>query len=136
MLTNNVVSAAAGFIPILGDVVLAAFKANSRNAALLEEYLRIRGDEFLKFEAERTENPQNVKPGAGREADERVPGKEASQSSGGWFRRLSRGSNKSGGKSKDPSPTPGAVRAAGPPRRESRFIEDVPETVNSKAKKS
>ncbi|KAI0090267.1 hypothetical protein BDY19DRAFT_887897 [Irpex rosettiformis] len=126
MLANNAVSAAVGFVPIVGDIVLAAFKANSRNAALLEEYLRIRGEEFLKLEAERAENPENVKPGAGREAH--VPGNEAGQSSGGWFRRLSRGSNKSGKKSKDLSPTPSNA-AAGPARRESRFVEDVPEKV-------
>ena len=53
MLTTNAVSAGVGFIPIAGDVALAAFKANSRNAALLEEYLRIRGEEFLKAEESR-----------------------------------------------------------------------------------
>jgi hypothetical protein len=50
MLMNNAVSIAVGLIPIAGDVVLAIFKANSRNAALLEEFLRIRGDEFIKLE--------------------------------------------------------------------------------------
>ncbi|KAJ3741494.1 hypothetical protein DFH05DRAFT_350600 [Lentinula detonsa] len=49
MLINNAVSAAVGLIPVAGDVVLAAFKANSRNAALLEEFLRIRGEEFMKL---------------------------------------------------------------------------------------
>ncbi|THV01918.1 hypothetical protein K435DRAFT_654506 [Dendrothele bispora CBS 962.96] len=49
MLMNNAVSAAVGFIPLAGDVILAAFKANSRNAALLEEFLRIRGEEFIKL---------------------------------------------------------------------------------------
>ncbi|KAJ4479313.1 hypothetical protein J3R30DRAFT_3477487 [Lentinula aciculospora] len=49
MLVNNAVSAAVGLIPVAGDVVLAAFKANSRNAALLEEFLRIRGEEFMKL---------------------------------------------------------------------------------------
>lgn len=34
--------------PIVGDILLGVWKANSRNAALLEEYLRIRGEEFLK----------------------------------------------------------------------------------------
>lgn len=48
MLINNAVSAGVGTIPIAGDVVLAMFKANSRNAALLEEFLRIRGAEFIK----------------------------------------------------------------------------------------
>lgn len=49
MLLNNAVSAMVGLIPIAGDVVLATFKANSRNAALLEEFLRIRGQEFMKL---------------------------------------------------------------------------------------
>ncbi|KZP05618.1 hypothetical protein FIBSPDRAFT_914853 [Athelia psychrophila] len=53
MLMTNAVSAGVGFIPIAGDVVLAAFKANSRNAALLEEFLRIRGEEFVKAEESR-----------------------------------------------------------------------------------
>ena len=48
---NNAVSAVVGLIPIAGDVVLAAYKANSRNAALLEEFLRIRGEEFIKMES-------------------------------------------------------------------------------------
>ena len=47
---NNAVSIAVGLVPVAGDVVLAVFKANSRNAALLEEFLRIRGDEFIKME--------------------------------------------------------------------------------------
>lgn len=47
---NNAVSAGASFIPVVGDVILAMYKANSRNAALLEEYLRIRGEEFLKVQ--------------------------------------------------------------------------------------
>lgn len=47
MLVNNAISAGVGFIPVVGDVVLAAFKANSRNAALLEEYLRIRYVPFI-----------------------------------------------------------------------------------------
>lgn len=49
MLLNNAVSAGVGFVPVVGDVILAAFKANSRNVALLEEFLRIRGEEFIKM---------------------------------------------------------------------------------------
>ena len=49
MLFNNAVSAGVGFIPIIGDVLLAIYKANSRNAALLDEFLRIRGQQFLKM---------------------------------------------------------------------------------------
>lgn len=41
------VSAGVGFIPIVGDIVLAVYKANSRNAKLLEEYLRVLGEEHI-----------------------------------------------------------------------------------------
>ncbi|KDQ15926.1 hypothetical protein BOTBODRAFT_276447 [Botryobasidium botryosum FD-172 SS1] len=75
MLLNNMVSAAAGFIPVVGDVILATYKANSRNAALLEEFLRIRGEEFLKAEAERNgQTVAAVNPGAGREQGEKIEG--------------------------------------------------------------
>jgi hypothetical protein len=53
MLMNNLVSAGVGFVPVAGDVVLAMFKANSRNAALLEEFWRIRGEEYIKLHGER-----------------------------------------------------------------------------------
>ncbi|KAF9801119.1 hypothetical protein IEO21_10202 [Rhodonia placenta] len=52
MLANNAVSLVIGFVPLVGDVVLAVFKANSRNAELLEEFLRIRGEEVLRQLAE------------------------------------------------------------------------------------
>ncbi|KZT20456.1 hypothetical protein NEOLEDRAFT_868774 [Neolentinus lepideus HHB14362 ss-1] len=78
MLMNNAVSMGMGFVPIAGDVFLAAFKANSRNAALLEEFLRIRADEFMKLKAEREgqtltgqrltdKDRKAIKPGAGDE---------------------------------------------------------------------
>ncbi|KAF9256669.1 hypothetical protein L218DRAFT_846890, partial [Marasmius fiardii PR-910] len=52
MLLNNAVSAGVGLVPLVGDIVLAMYKANSRNAALLEEFLRVRGEEFLQWEEE------------------------------------------------------------------------------------
>ncbi|KAI9568187.1 hypothetical protein HD554DRAFT_2100674 [Boletus coccyginus] len=81
MLFNNAVSAIGGIVPIVGDVVIAVYKANSRNAMLLEEFLRIRGEEYIKLQAEEEESkrgrtvanavPQKdmeqVKPGAGME---------------------------------------------------------------------
>ena len=88
MLFNNAISAGVGLVPLVGDIGIAAFKANSRNANLLEEYLRIRGEEFLRSQALLTEagpsgsgngiggakarvdgpreDPAVVKPGAGR----------------------------------------------------------------------
>jgi len=70
MLINNAISAGIGFIPILGDIALATFKANSRNAALLEEFMRVRGVQFIQ------NSPQpGVLPGAGVVHGEEVPGK-------------------------------------------------------------
>ncbi len=126
MLMNNAVSAAVGFVPFAGDIVLAMFKANSRNAALLEEFLRIRGEEFLKTERDRVQDPQNVKPGAGREPGEHVPGKQERSATGGivggWFGRGSKGSKKEkNGKA------PAAAAPAGAPSSDrGRFVEDVP----------
>jgi hypothetical protein len=42
MLFNLAVATSVGLVPIVGDVMLAMWRANSRNAALLEEYLRQR----------------------------------------------------------------------------------------------
>jgi hypothetical protein len=115
MLTNNAVSAAVGFVPLVGDVILAAFKANSRNAALLEEFLRIRGEEFLKHEQDRVQDPATVKPGAGTAPGEQVPGEDRVKKSGSWFRRRSKGKTQT-------APTRGAPETV---RRESRFVEEV-----------
>jgi hypothetical protein len=74
MLLNNAVSAGVGFVPFVGDLLLAVYKANSRNAALLDEFLRIRGHEFLKMReadqrgessARATADIEQVKPGSG-----------------------------------------------------------------------
>lgn len=97
MLFNNLVSAGVGVVPFVGDLVLAAYKANSRNAALLEEFLRIRGEELLQLEAAGKDpakaadpavgttdkgkhiakgvskkDAEQVKPGAGKEAGEKI----------------------------------------------------------------
>lgn len=76
MLVNNAVSAGLGFIPFIGDVFIAIYKANSRNAFLLEEFLRIRGEEFLKADRNKLENPEHVKPGAGAAKGEIMDGKK------------------------------------------------------------
>lgn len=83
MLFNNTVSAVGGIIPVVGDVVIAVYKANSRNAMLLEEYLRIRGEEYIKLQAAQEDEARSgrpvasgvskrdmeqVKPGAGMES--------------------------------------------------------------------
>lgn len=53
MILNNCISALVSLIPVAGDFILAIYKANSRNAALLEEFLRIRGEEFMRLENEK-----------------------------------------------------------------------------------
>lgn len=47
MFFNNAVSAGVGFIPLAGDIILAIWRANSRNAKLLEEFLRVKGEENM-----------------------------------------------------------------------------------------
>ncbi|KAJ7130187.1 hypothetical protein C8R44DRAFT_731750 [Mycena epipterygia] len=94
MLANNAASALMGLVPFAGDVALAAFKANSRNAALLEEFLRIRGEEFLKLQAERegklkrkdaplatAADMEQIQPGSGKEPGEIVPGEKGTKRS-------------------------------------------------------
>ena len=128
MLFNNAVSAAVGFVPFVGDIVLALYKANSRNAALLEEFLRIRGEEYLKAAQQRVQDAETVRPGAGREPEEVVPGKKPERTQSGlstatgWFRRGSKGSKKT--KQQAAATDTPAV----PLPERGRFIEDVPST--------
>ncbi|KLO14254.1 hypothetical protein SCHPADRAFT_903434 [Schizopora paradoxa] len=99
MLLNNMISAGIGCVPIAGDIAIAVFKANSQNARLLRDYLEIRGQEYLKAEAEgrlpledktkgkgskkskgkgkaeeksKEEQLEDVKPGAGMKVGESV----------------------------------------------------------------
>ncbi|EJF64979.1 hypothetical protein DICSQDRAFT_100518 [Dichomitus squalens LYAD-421 SS1] len=131
MLVNNAISIGVGVVPIVGDIVLAMFKANSRNAALLEEYLRLRGEEYLTPESERKQDAKVVKPGAGKLPDEVIPtGEDAHRPARGgrglsWFPRGSKGSkkDKAKGVAEPTTATPtGSVRS---PER-GRFVEDVP----------
>ena len=58
MILNSSIGVGASFVPLVGDIFLAVWKANSRNAVLLEEYLRIRGEELLREERERQQQRQ------------------------------------------------------------------------------
>lgn len=90
MLGNQAIATVIGFVPVVGDIGIAVFKTNSRNAALLEEFLRIRGEEFLKDQADRVEDPEVVRPGAGKEETEKIPGKASSRGPLDFFRRSSK----------------------------------------------
>lgn len=135
MMMNMTVAGGFGLVPFVGDVVATTIRPNSRNAALLEEFLRIRGEDFLKagdveaIEAAATRKgkgkqvetvkgvnvkdaTEDVKPGAGVEKGEIVPGAKR----GGFFGR----------KSKTPpvTETRGPVVPVG--EGQSRFVEGVP----------
>lgn len=70
MLFNQVFVCVCGTVPILGDIVVAIFGCNARNVALFEEYLTVRGAEYLTPERDRRYNPDDIKPGAGMEPAE------------------------------------------------------------------
>ncbi|KAI6125951.1 hypothetical protein EV401DRAFT_2087958 [Pisolithus croceorrhizus] len=68
MLLNLIISGTVGFVPGVGDVVVGMYKANFRNAQLLEEFLRIRGEETGHGSPRLSEkDAEQVKPGAGME---------------------------------------------------------------------
>jgi hypothetical protein len=90
MIGNQALATVIGLVPVAGDVGIAVFKTNFRNAALLEEYLRIRGEEFLKAQTDRVEDPAVVKPGAGQEETEKIAGKSPPQKRFSFFRRSSK----------------------------------------------
>lgn len=48
MMFNIILDFAVGLVPFLGDVADAAFRANTRNAAILESYLREKGKKTLR----------------------------------------------------------------------------------------
>ena len=48
MILNLAISAAIGIVPILGDVLIASYRANVRNARLLENFLLLRSERVAK----------------------------------------------------------------------------------------
>jgi hypothetical protein len=157
MLVNNVFSTGVGFVPIVGDLVLAMYKANSRNAALLEEFLRIRGEEFLRLQdgegvvssdegvngkkkkrkGVSKKDAEQIKPGAGMIKGELVPTPAATSTSAivPKHKPSPAGSGSTGKKSfsffgtggKSKDKTNGK-RKASPPGDMGRFVEDVSPT--------
>ncbi len=129
MFLNLAVATSVGLIPLVGDVLLAAYRANSRNAALLEEFLRVRGEGATRTTGE-SSAPADKGLGvrgdelrtiheAGQDIDDglTVPleRKRSRQGTGG----LSDADDKGGSTSALPG-GPQIVR-----HRDSRFIEDV-----------
>lgn len=48
MMFNIVLDFGVGLIPFLGDIADALFRANTRNAVVLEKFLRVKGEQNLK----------------------------------------------------------------------------------------
>jgi len=118
MLVNMAISTGIGLVPVAGDVCIAVFKTNSRNAALLEEYLRIRGEEYLKTERERIQNEDEIKPGHGKVPGEKVDGETPANGtrkrSSFWSRSSKKEVPEVPGALPDTSETPNENAVAGP----------------------
>lgn len=52
MLFNIVLDFGVGLVPFLGDIADALFRANTRNAVVLEKYLRVKGERALKAQGQ------------------------------------------------------------------------------------
>ena len=117
MLANNLISATIGFIPLLGDVLLAVYKANSRNAALLEAFLRERAAEIQK-ELEQAQQAAQQLTDAQAHEQRPVPKKEGSW----WSRRRGKSASaKTAGAGANGKPPVHRPTASG----DSRFVEAV-----------
>ncbi|ORY31262.1 hypothetical protein BCR39DRAFT_527184 [Naematelia encephala] len=107
MLFNNAISAGLGLVPVVGDVGLAAWKANSRNAHLLEAYLTIRGQEHLATLGQgpsaitdsttQGAHPEEVRgvfvPGSGMDGDATHDDEGKGSGGGRWGKNKSKGKN-------------------------------------------
>lgn len=91
MVLNVIADFVIGLIPFLGDILDIAFKANTRNAIVLEEYLRQRGAENIRKQG----LPPQQDPSLGEVYDEHVVSQQQPQQPppsyrspgmrGGWF---------------------------------------------------
>lgn len=65
MLMNVIFDFVIGLVPFIGDLADALYKCNTRNAVLLERYLREKGKENLKGR-----NPALLEAGTGAQIDQ------------------------------------------------------------------
>lgn len=119
MLANNLISATIGFVPIVGDVMLAVYKANSRNAALLETFLRERAAEVQKELEQAHQAAQQITDaqGVAQEQTRPAPKKDGSW----WSRRRKSAIGKSTGAGAKGEPPVHHPSGSG----DSRFVEAV-----------
>lgn len=144
MLLNLAIGTGVGAVPIVGDVVLAMWRSNSRNAALLEEFLRQRAagntdDKGRTIKGKKKAGnpaPSNGRPAPTEPGEEEVPSGHATgaktPSRPGTARNASDSgpARSSSGGSRRWTPwrrTPSKEKEAVAPtqRRDSRFVEDL-----------
>ncbi|PWN96961.1 hypothetical protein FA09DRAFT_331013 [Tilletiopsis washingtonensis] len=85
MVVNNAVSAGIGFVPLVGDIALAIWRANSRNAKLLEEFLRVKGEEHILAGLPGLTTEQPLPPGARSKDGGTAPEQHPAQASAKEF---------------------------------------------------
>ncbi|KIL61548.1 hypothetical protein M378DRAFT_166833, partial [Amanita muscaria Koide BX008] len=119
------VSVGFSIIPIAGDICLAAWKANSRNAVLLMEFLRLRGEEALKRqEVVDDDVAEFPEPGGSRSGTRTTTGAIANTKKG-WFAGW-RG-RRDNGKRPESNCDDNELIKAPPADEKGRFVERIPD---------
>ncbi|KIL61514.1 hypothetical protein M378DRAFT_166794 [Amanita muscaria Koide BX008] len=125
MLFNSAVSVGFSLIPIAGDICLAAWKANSRNAVLLMEFLRLRGEEALKRQEVVDDDVAGFpEPGGSRSGTRTTTGAIANTKKG-WFAGW-RG-RRDNGKRPESNCDDNELIKAPPADEKGRFVERIPD---------
>ncbi|KAI0036973.1 hypothetical protein K488DRAFT_75557 [Vararia minispora EC-137] len=143
MLVNLALATSVGLVPFVGDILLAIWRANSRNAALLEEFLRQRGqgnltqEEATAKEATAKETDKKVGKDKSLAADSTVPAHAGPSITTGAEvtpARSGSGSSRRWMNWRRPSKEKGVPQVA-TQKRDSRFVEDIdsslPENMES-----
>jgi hypothetical protein len=131
MVFNSAVSVGFSLIPIVGDICLAVWKANSRNAVLLEEFLRVRGEEALKGKdaadaADAVELP--VAGGSRSGTTTTTTTSATAKTKKGWFSGWRGG--RDSGKLPESNCDDDKHMKAPPAGEKGRFVEHIPESVH------
>lgn len=126
MFLNLAIATSVGLIPIVGDVMIAAYRANSRNATLLEEYLRHRGEGVTGESSAPAERGISLRDGprSSHEASQDIQdGVKAPQERKRPWLGLGTGGANDKGKEASTSVQPDVSQVIR--HRDSRFVEDV-----------
>jgi hypothetical protein len=73
MMINVIIDFVIGLVPFIGDLADAVFKANTRNAVILETHLREKGAKATKGTSERSRSRRREQPAQPAEIDYSLP---------------------------------------------------------------